>query len=567
MKRVLLKIFISCIFISFFPLYAQNNNTLLNISTSPEVQNLYYSQRTKCFYFSIPSNYSEKSELYSPRVNLMEKRNPAASIYSDKTGFYIKSKDKDSPILRISCPQTKTVQEKARRLIRFAENPNYDLFFSYLYSFADYGTDPIFATQTKDGEWIFEEAALKYLTGYHNHNKYDDNFEHFFGNYTDQNVRFKLEKLLFDKNKGFDNPVPAFSYNGHPEALENIRTIFVDEGFFIDTIYGIWYIKKNSDGSAHFSYFLTTDNKLNIVPIDELNKLKITYSASEVSDCINQYQIANSTQVKHEKLISKLLLIISIILALLLLIPRLIHFINQQNPSKRKYTFTQKAFNRKIFNIQEAERQKISRDIHDTVIQDIRVLGIEGELLKLPDGDSENLEHKNKIQSIATDCIIKLRNICYNLAPAELSGHTEDDSSKVQLISMLNTLSSQFTIRTHIPCSVKVKDDFNYPPFEHEVSENLFRVVQEALTNVEKHSYATAVSIFIKSKIIEEKEYLIIYISDDGVGCDTKKMNLKNDIHRGLRNMKERMELIGGKIEFFSKPNEGLEITLTIEVK
>ena len=478
------------------------------------------------------------------------------------------SNQKDAPLLRIYCPPTKTVQEKGRRLIRYADTPNYNLFFSYLYSFADYGTDPVFAAQTKDGEWIFEEEALKYLTDYSRHNTYNhDGFEHFFGNYTGQNVRFQLEKLLFDKNKGFANPVPAFSYNGHPEAFENPRMLFIEEGFFIDSIYGILYIKMNSNGTAHFSSFLTTDNKLNFVPIDELNKLKIKYSGSEVSAYINQYEISNSIQIKHEKLFSKLLLIISIILALLLLIPRLIHFINQQNPSKRKYTFTQKAFNRKIFNIQEAERQKISRDIHDTVIQDIRVLGIEGELLKLPDGDSENLEHKNKIQSIATDCIIKLRNICYNLAPAELSGHTEDDSSKVQLISMLNTLSSQFTIRTHIPCSVKVKDDFNYPPFEHEVSENLFRVVQEALTNVEKHSYATAVSIFIKSKIIEEKEYLIIYISDDGVGCDTKKMNLKNDIHRGLRNMKERMELIGGKIEFFSKPNEGLEITLTIEVK
>lgn len=544
MKRALLKIFISCIFISFFPLYAQNDNTLLNISISPEVKNLYYSQNTKSFYFSIPSSYPEK------------------------TGFYIMSNQKDAPLLRIYCPPTKTVQEKGRSLIRYADTPNYNLFFSYLYSFADYGTDPVFAAQTKDGEWIFEEEALKYLTDYSRHNTYNhDGFEHFFGNYTSQNVRFQLEKLLFDKNKGFDNPVPAFSYNGHPEALENIRTIFVDEGFFIDTIYGIWYIKKNSDGSAHFSSFLTTDNKLNFVPIDELNKLKITYSASEVSDCINQYQIANSIQVKHEKLISKLLLIISIILALLLLIPRLIHFINQQNPSKRKYSFTQKDFNKKIFSIQETERQKISRDIHDTVIQDIRVLAIEGDLIKLPESDSENLEHKNKIQQIATDCIIKLRNICYNLAPAELSGHTEDDSSKIQLISMLNTLSSQFTIRTHIPCSVKVKDDFNYPPFEHEITENLFRVVQEALTNVEKHSYATAVSIFIKSKIIEQKEYMIIYISDDGVGCDTKKLNFKTDTHRGLRNMKERMELIGGKIEFFSKPNEGLEITLTIEVK
>lgn len=86
--------------------------------------------------------------------------------------------------------------------------------------------------------------------------------------------------------------------------------------------------------------------------------------------------------------------------------------------------------NQFIFSIQEKERAKISRDIHDTVIQDIRVIRLETENLKVHD-ESRNLQHK--IEDIATDCIIKLRNICYNLTPAELVNHSEGDSSKMEL--------------------------------------------------------------------------------------------------------------------------------------
>ena len=64
----------------------------------------------------------------------------------------------------------------------------------------------------------------------------------------------------------------------------------------------------------------------------------------------------------------------------------------------------------------------------------------------------------------------------------------------------------------------------------------------------------------------KDGDTLLIYITDDGIGMDTEHLNLSNDSHRGLRNMKERMELIGGQIEFFSKPNEGLEITLSLLV-
>ena len=218
-----------------------------------------------------------------------------------------------------------------------------------------------------------------------------------------------------------------------------------------------------------------------------------------------------------------------------------------------------KEHHKMIFDIQEKERAKISRDIHDSVVQDIRVLRLETENLVV---DENSKQKQTKIADLATDCIIKLRNICYNLAPAELTSHNEGDSAKVELISIINSLVQQFSARTHIPCVFKVEEGFEYPVLEKEKTQNLFRVVQEALTNIEKHSYATQASIFMK----KDGGSLLIYVTDDGIGMDTEHLNLSNDSHRGLRNMKERMELIGGQIEFFSKPNEGLEITVSLSV-
>ena len=140
--------------------------------------------------------------------------------------------------------------------------------------------------------------------------------------------------------------------------------------------------------------------------------------------------------------------------------------------------------------------------------------------------------------------------------------HSEENSSKLELLSIINSLAQQFSSRTHIPCSVGVENDFEYPVFEKAVTQNLFRIIQESLTNLEKHSYATQTSIFIK----RENEKTVIYITDDGIGCseDIIKSSLKSREHLGLRSMKDRMELIGGKIDFISNQDDGMEVRLEI---
>lgn len=215
--------------------------------------------------------------------------------------------------------------------------------------------------------------------------------------------------------------------------------------------------------------------------------------------------------------------------------------------------------NRMTFEIQEKERAKISRDIHDSVVQDIRVIRLETENLVV---DEASKERQSKIEDIATDCIVKLRNICYNLTPAELTIQSRNGSSEFELISIINSLVQQFSSRTHFPCVFKVAEGFEYPVLDKEATQNLFRVIQEALTNIEKHSYATQASIFIK----EEDGVLQIYITDDGIGCnqDELKKKIAKKEHLGLRSMMDRMELIGGTIEFFTAQDDGMEIKISL---
>lgn len=120
----------------------------------------------------------------------------------------------------------------------------------------------------------------------------------------------------------------------------------------------------------------------------------------------------------------------------------------------------------------------------------------------------------------------------------------------------------QFSSRTHFPCVFKVAEGFEYPVLDKEATQNLFRVIQEALTNIEKHSYATQASIFIK----EEDGVLQIYITDDGIGCNPDELQKKiaKKEHLGLRSMMDRMELIGGTIEFFTAQDDGMEIKINL---
>ena len=288
------------------------------------------------------------------------------------------------------------------------------------------------------------------------------------------------------------------------------------------------------------------DNPLATVEAEEekeLSKLSLTTDSTSAEEALPKRR--------------NLIIILLTVLSLLCLIELAVILIILSKKFSQHLSKKDKRF---IFNIQEQERTKLSHDIHDSIVQNIRAIRLDTEMLKvLP--ESEN--NKQRVIEEMTNVIGLLRNICYNFHPAELSVQTDN----TELISIIDTLCQQFIARTKIPCHIQIQKDFIPPQMDTEKSTNVIRVIQEALTNIEKHSYATNVQLVIQSEGDEKDaktgKTLVIFVIDDGIGCEVNKLG-KGKMNFGIRNMKERIAAAGGEIEFFSTPNEGLSVQLRI---
>lgn len=329
-----------------------------------------------------------------------------------------------------------------------------------------------------------------------------------------------------------------------------LRVINKRDGTFVaefDNVVDHWQGMSGWEGRvvAEDYTFLTSDYKQYIVKASRYD-IEI-----EMANSILPPKKETRDPLKTENLILKIVILVLAVSFIITLIIILIF----RNRNKGLPTPEQ------ILKIQEEEKAKISREIHDTIVQDIRAIRLETDLIT-----TDDMEHKNRVIEDITKCIIKMRNICYNLTPAELVSHEDGDSSQIELISIIDTLCQQFSVKTKIVCSLQIEKNLEYPSFSKEVSTNVVRVFQEILTNIEKHSYATKTTVLVRSKEENNQKYLLIFVIDDGIGCEIDEFKSKKmKKHFGIRNMQERMHEIDGGIEFFSAPDEGMKVVLTIK--
>lgn len=358
------------------------------------------------------------------------------------------------------------------------------------------------------------------------------------------------------------NPLQKTEYNriyvikpspAHSSSIENsdpyiIRVYNKTDGSLVATFDNVvehWHGTTGWDGrvTSDDHVFITKDCKQYIV--------KAKMYDIELDDIEVPSVQKKRDPLETENLILKLILgVFAILIIVFYIITKVLRIRTKNLPTQKQ-----------ILRIQEEEKAKISREIHDTIVQDIRAIRLEADSIK-----TDDLEHKNRVVDDITQCIIKMRNICYNLTPAELMSHEDGDSARIELISIIDTLCQQFSVKTHIQCSLQIEKNLEYPSFSKEVSTNVVRVFQEILTNIEKHSYATKTTVLVRSKEENNQKYLVIFVIDDGIGCDPvefKSKKLKK--HFGIRNMQERIRAIDGKIEFFSAPDEGMKVVLSIK--
>ncbi len=212
-----------------------------------------------------------------------------------------------------------------------------------------------------------------------------------------------------------------------------------------------------------------------------------------------------------------------------------------------------KEFSRKLVESQENERKRIAAELHDSLGQNLIVIKNEiKKCLKTISEDNRDSETLEFTSSIVTQTLNEIKEIAYNLRPPQLDKLGLKDAISSQVKRVLNT--SETAIFMEIDT-----DDVEIPP---DTEINIFRIIQEGINNILKHSSAS--EAIIKLKKVKENIYL--EISDNGEGFDNKKEKKQNAAFEGfgLKGIAERATMLGGTFQVNSK--KGVETTLKIVI-
>ena len=209
----------------------------------------------------------------------------------------------------------------------------------------------------------------------------------------------------------------------------------------------------------------------------------------------------------------------------------------------------------KVIKAQEEERHRLSREIHDGPAQSLANIILKTELCeKLMDINKE--EAKEELRTLRETMRISLkdvRKIIYDLRPMSL-----DD---LGLIPTIEILIEQYIEDTGLHIELNVFGDRKKLMSIIELA--AFRIIQESLTNIQKHSRATMA--FVKVEFMEKNINLVV--SDNGVGFDKNSCRgMDKEGGYGLLSMKERVELLDGKLDIVSKPGKGTKIIVSIPI-
>jgi signal transduction histidine kinase len=210
-----------------------------------------------------------------------------------------------------------------------------------------------------------------------------------------------------------------------------------------------------------------------------------------------------------------------------------------------------KVLSKRLLEVQESERRLIAHELHDEIGQELTGLKIALEMNALkrggesPNGLMEAQSVVNKLTEIVHELSLKLR-------PAML-----DD---LGLLPTLLWHFERFTGQTNIHVTFLQKD-IDDSRFPHEVETAIYRIVQEALTNVARHARVDEVVV----RLWSDEKALGVQIEDHGVGFDAEAA-VNACRTNGLGGMRERAMLLGGKFTVEAQPGIGTRLTVELPV-
>lgn len=208
---------------------------------------------------------------------------------------------------------------------------------------------------------------------------------------------------------------------------------------------------------------------------------------------------------------------------------------------------------KRVVSAQESERQRIARELHDETGQALTAigLGLRGLTGSLRSSNMESTKQNlHQLELLTTHSLDELQRLIADLRPS----HLDDLGLSSALRWYANTLQERVKLEVHVEIQGEER------PVASPVKIALFRIAQEALTNVIKHAHASSAHVILSYA----EELVRIRVTDDGRGFDMVAAGSAKRVSWGLKGMEERTALLGGRFEVNSRPGEGTTVEVSI---
>ena len=211
-------------------------------------------------------------------------------------------------------------------------------------------------------------------------------------------------------------------------------------------------------------------------------------------------------------------------------------------------------FYKALIDKQEEERERIAGELHDDIGQSVIIANNKIKMGLFSHELEKSMESFRSASESLDGLSDQISNISHNLHPQELA--------QLGLTLAVESMMERISDSTRINFSVHIENIDNKLNKEHEI--NFFRIIQEAVNNIIKHSQAVNASV----EIINQPDKIICEIMDDGKGYNHGAMNseLPGRPHFGITSMHERAQLINGEVMIDSKINHGTSVKIAIKL-
>ncbi|MEW5919596.1 MAG: cache domain-containing protein [Bacillota bacterium] len=206
---------------------------------------------------------------------------------------------------------------------------------------------------------------------------------------------------------------------------------------------------------------------------------------------------------------------------------------------------------RKIINIQEEERKRIARELHDETSQSLTSLMLMLKTVQQSDDISVIRKLTETLREVIYNTLEEIQKLSYELRPMALDKLGVDEALKRYIRELAQ----------HMDININYNNqDCKFSRLGPAIETTVYRIVQEALTNAVRHAKPQNIEI----TLLSDDKTVTVVVQDDGIGFDLQEVQTKGKEALGLLGMMERASLVGGELKIKTAPGKGTRILLKL---